>query len=173
MQKIKYKKQFITWVVRHIRLVQDLAVILELNLNKLPFKIEEWEILNRCMQHDLDKFQTNKADGYVKLEEYLDNKRNNINNNYIDKSTLYNCSNMHYNTQRHHTQYHDINNEEYSNIDICEICCDIFAESIIKNEGDCGKGYCLNTLFPNNPKLNKQKDNIFKIFDLLAENYNS
>ena len=77
------------------------------------------------------------------------------------------------NTQRHHTQYHDINNEEYSNIDICEICCDIFAESIIKNEGDCGKGYCLNTLFPNNPKLNKQRDNIFKIFDLLAENYNS
>lgn len=44
----KIKKQFIERQIDHIRLVQNLAIILELNLNKLPFKVEEWEILNRC-----------------------------------------------------------------------------------------------------------------------------
>ena len=168
----KIKQQFIKRQIEYIRLVQDLAIILELNINKLPFKVEEWEILNRCMQHDLDKFDKYNADRYKKIEEYYSNKRNGIDNSYIDLTTLYDCSKEHYKTQRHHTQYHDINNEEYSNIDICEMCCDIFAVSIRNNDRDYGKSYCINNLFSQNPKLNERRDDILKILKLLTENYN-
>ncbi len=169
---LQYKKQFIERQMEHIRLVQDLAIILEINKSNLPFKVNDWEILNRCMQHDLDKFRKYNAFGYVKIEEYHSNKRNNIDNSHIDKNTLYDCSNRHYETQRHHTQYHNINNEYYDNIDICEMCCDIVATSIRNNDNACGIDYCLNILFPNNQKLDKYKDDIVEILNLLKEKYN-
>ena len=169
----KIKKQFIERQINHIRLVQDLAIILELNLDKLPFKVDEWEILNRCMQHDLDKFEKHNANQYKRIEEYYSNKREGIDNSYIDLDKLYDCSKKHYKTQRHHTQYHDINGEEYSNVDICEICCDIVAVSIRNKDNSYGKNYCINTLFPQNPKLNKRKDNILKILELLVKYYKS
>lgn len=145
--------------------------MLECNLDKLPFKIDDWAILNRCMQHDLDKFKRHNADRYVKIEEYYSNRRNNIDNGYIDKDKLYDCCEDHYKSQRHHTAYHKANSEPYTDVDICEMCCDIAAQSIRNNDKTFGKDYVVNTLIPNNSDLNNHKNNIIQILNLLAQLY--
>jgi len=168
----QFKEQFIKRQMEHLRLVQDLMILLEINKDKLPFEIEKnWELLNRGMKHDLDKFREYNANKYTKIEEYYSNKRNCLDNKYIDKNTLYDCSKDHYSTQRHHAEYHEINKETYTNIDICEICCDIFANSIRNKDETRGKNYCLTELFPMFTSLKEYQKNIIIILDLLSSIY--
>lgn len=50
-------------------------ILLEKNLDKLPFKIKDFEILRRGMQHDLDKFSDSAAPRYLRIEEYKYNEK--------------------------------------------------------------------------------------------------
>lgn len=50
-------------------------VLLEKNLDKLPFKIKDFEILRRRIQHDLDKFSDSAVPRYLRIEEYKYNEK--------------------------------------------------------------------------------------------------
>ena len=161
------KERFIDRQIEHIRKVQDNMILLEKNLDKLPFKIKDFEILRRGMQHDLDKFSANSAPDYVRIEEYKYNQRNGIPNIEIDKDELYRCSNEHYKTQQHHDLFHEINNTEFSDLDVCEVCCDLMAVSEREN-GDIIK-FLEEKKFPTSKVFNKRRDDILKIINLLIE----
>lgn len=53
---MNFKNNFIDRQFKHIRLVQDNMILLEKNRDKLPFKVEEWELIRSCLGHDSDKF---------------------------------------------------------------------------------------------------------------------
>ena len=160
------KQQFIKRQIEHVRLVQDNMILLEINKDKLPFHIDDWKLLQRGMQHDMDKFQDNLVNDFAKIEEYHSNKRNNISNDYIDKLTLYDCCDIHYNTQPHHQEYHISHNIPYSPLDICEFCCDVFASA--KRHDNSATEYFLTNILPNNEMLQGEKDNVLYIFNLLT-----
>ena len=52
--KMDIKARFIDRQIEHLRKAQDNMILLEKNLDKLPFKTKDFEILRRGMQHDLD-----------------------------------------------------------------------------------------------------------------------
>lgn len=161
------KARFIDRQIEHLRKVQDNMILLEKNLDKLPFKIKDFEILRRGMQHDLDKFSDSAAPRYLRIEEYKYNEKNGIPNIEIDKEELYRCSNEHYETQSHHDIFHRINNTEFSDLDICEICCDLIAVSERDNT-DIIK-HLEEKIFPTKEIFNKRKNDILKILNLLME----
>lgn len=159
------KERFIDRQVEHLRRVQDNMILLEKNLDKLPFMIKDFEILRRGMQHDLDKFSDNAGPGYIRIEEYKYNEKNGIPNKKIDKEDLYKCSNEHYKTQRHHDTFHILNETEFTDLDICEICCDLTAVSERENTDTIQ--YVKEKLFPTKQIFNKRMDDVLKILDLL------
>jgi peptidase E len=161
------KKQFIARQIEHVRIVQDAMILLEANIDKLPFEIKNWQLLQRAMCHDLDKFYDHMAGNFCQIEEYHSNKRNNISNDHIDESKLYDCCNAHYSTQPHHSKYHIDNNLDYSNIDICEMCCDIFAQSVRNGDIDGGKKYCVENIFNVDVLFKKHSDKILSLLDML------
>lgn len=130
-------------------------ILLEKNLDKLPFKMKDFEILRRAMQHDLDKFSDNLVSGYLRIEEYKYNERNGIPNKKISKDELYKCSNEHYKTQRHHSVFYILNNSEFSNLDICEKCCDCMAVSERENSDPIQ--YFQEKVFPTNEIVKKER----------------
>lgn len=164
-EKALIKKQFIERQLNHIRMVQENMILLELNMDKLPFNIPEWEIIYRSMFHDIDKFSPDLASKFYLIEEYHDNKKNNKSNDYIDKDKLYECCDIHYSTQRHHTEYHKKHNEDFSNLDLCEFCADITA-CAERNKND-PEEYFLKNQVNNDPFLQKHKDEICNILGLL------
>lgn len=161
----KIKKQFIIRQIEHIRQVQDNMILLEVNSDKLPFKVNNWELLQRGMQHDLDKFSDLLANNFCKIEEYYDNKRNNKSNDYLFIDNLHICSDIHYQTQSHHLENHIVNNNDYSNLDLCEFCCDCYASSVRYNNDPIE--YCEKEIFPKNNLLSNKKTEIIIIFNLL------
>ena len=163
--KTLIKKQFIERQISHLRLVHKYMILLELRKNELPFTIPNCEIIYRAMFHDIDKFSPKLADKYCLIEEYYDNKRKGIDNSYIDKNTLYNCCKIHYETQRHHNQFHTVNNCDFSNLDICEFCCDLKAAS--DREGGNLKEYFDDKILKQDSIFEKNKNDIYYIFDLL------
>jgi len=167
--KKNIKEKFIKRQIKHTRLVQDLMILLEINKDKLPFLIRDnWKILNRGIVHDMDKFQEFNVNQYVKIKECRDNKRSSITNDYIDEKVLYSCPKNHSLIQKYHTKYHKKNNKPFNNIDICELCCDIFANSLKNKDNTNGKQYCLNEFFPNTQFLKEYQDSVIKILDLLS-----
>jgi hypothetical protein len=99
-------------------------VLLELNRDKLPFDIPEWEIVQRAVLHDLDKFRSGFAS--YSVESLLLNLKNDKKIKMLKKK--YN-SHDHQLISSHHTTYHQENNTFPSNLDICEMCCDWVASS--------------------------------------------
>ena len=53
----KYKAVFLEQRFKHIRKTQDNMILLENNLDKLPFKLKHYDLIRRCIYHDLDKFK--------------------------------------------------------------------------------------------------------------------
>jgi len=165
------KEHLIKRQIEHIRLVQDSGIFLELNKDKLPFEIEDFEILNRALCHDLDKFKKGKTrDGYMALAEYHENRMNDIPNKVKPEDLEYGCE-IHYKTQDHHMAYYFDKKVEPSNVAICEMCCDILACANRHNGNvDSAIEYFLKNF---NDEFSKKNKEIFiKIFELLREKEN-
>lgn len=163
------KRKFIERQIRHLRFVHNSMILLELNKDKLPFEIDDWKILRRAMLHDLDKFSDELVNGYYNLKKYhLKNAIKKVDrNDILNNNDIYTCCNIHYMNNRHHIEYHEKNNEEFSNLDICELCCDMHAKS--KDHGADSIEYFNKYILPNSRLIQKHKDNIIHIFELLDE----
>lgn len=125
MKKDFYKYN---WIAKrqfpHIRKVQDYMLLLETNRDKLPFYIDEWALLNRSLEHDIDKFKPPMADGYVFLEEWYYNEKHKIKNKLSKDEIGKLTYDLHYKTQRHHMEFYKIESKSISPLDICEVACD-------------------------------------------------
>jgi len=162
------KQHWIKHKIPHIRLVQDYGAFLEFNSDKLPFKVKDFEILNRTMKHDLDKFEENKIrEGYLELSKFYENRKHNI-PNLVSKEELKEVSKLHYETQDHHIEYHIKNGTEPDNAIICEMCCDSLAISTERGDGvDDAIEYFLNNRHDDFSIQNKEK--FLAVFELLRQ----
>lgn len=140
------KIKFIEGFINHIRKVQDYMIFLENNRDKLPFRIKEWTLIRRGMQHDLKKISNGFIENYIKITIFRMN-----NNSKTQPDNLYECCERHSLSERHHIKYHLKKNTVPSNLDICEMCCDwtahadkdnidntkFFLEELVKNVSFC------------------------------------
>jgi hypothetical protein len=128
------KNDYIERQLMHVRYVQDNMFLLEKNLDKLPFKIKDFELIKRGMLHDIDKL-TDHIEEHFKVFRYSFYKRNGL--EYpkdIDVKATKEHFDKHHNTNRHHFEYHILTNAPISNEDLCEIASDIYAVKIEKEE---------------------------------------
>lgn len=158
-----YKNIFLDRYLFHIKTVQDGMIMLENNLLKLNLDIDDFELFKRAMFHDVDKLQPNLIGAYIEASKYHYNKKNNINYS-IDITEHNRIADIHYNTQRHHFYKNEI--QSPSDIDICEMCCDITAVSIEKQEKD-NTYYYKNYMLKEYNKLTKYNNKILLVFNLL------
>ncbi|NLE04687.1 MAG: hypothetical protein GX638_07800 [Crenarchaeota archaeon] len=162
------KNSMIDYRLNHIRMVQDNMFLLEKNLDKLPFKLNDFEIARRAMQHDVDKFSDDLAEGFIEIEKNYKNRKTNPELYQENEKKLRPIRVKHWENNPHHAIYHLKNNTTFSNLDVCELCCDLDAVSQIMD--DDPKEYYLNKQFKEHPELYKdQNENILKVFDLLKE----
>lgn len=162
------KKLHITRQLSHIYDVQKYMILLELNREKLPFFIPEWEIIYRSMFHDSDKFKEQVANNYCKIRKYLkENNIKEINYDMILHNNLFNVVTFHHKSNSHHFEYHEEKNIDFSELDICEMCCDMFAKSIDHNNDPIE--YLEKNLLPKSKFIQKHKENIIFILNLLKE----
>ena len=170
------KLEFISRVIWHNRIVANLMVLLEINIEKLPFKIPEWELTRRGIRHDLDKFEENFPDVTISL--YVDGIKNN-DIAEINKRTA-TLKHNHGESCPHHIEYHTKNNIPFSNLDICEICCDWIASSQkprFKDQYSLQdmkkiKEDFLSIMIDKNPILENYRSDFISIFNLF-ENLNA
>ncbi|MDR1498684.1 MAG: DUF5662 family protein [Rickettsiales bacterium] len=128
------KNDFIKRQLMHMRHVQNNMFLLEKNLDKLSFRIKNFELMKRAMFHDLDKL-TNKIEENYDVFRYKFYERNGLTfPDDISVDAIHKTSNEHHNTYSHHFEYHIINNIPLSDVDICEIASDIYAVKIEKEE---------------------------------------
>ncbi len=153
----------------HIRLVQDYMIILEENKEKLPFKIEDFELIRRAMLHDYTKFSNEQINGFIKIAQYYENKKLGIQDDSINKTSLYECSNLHYCSEPHHIEHHIRHNTTMSDIDICEMCCDIAATSD-RNKQEDYTAYFLDVLCKQYEFFEQKKFDFLAILDILMVN---
>lgn len=154
---------FINRFLKHTRLVQDNAILLENNLKKLNISLKDFDLFYRTLSHDIDKLQNDLINIYIKISQYYNNIKNGFSTDGIDIDFLKKHIEKHYSSQRHHFYRNEI---EPSIIDICEMCCDIDAISIEQQEEN-NRIYFENYMLLHYPKLLKYKDLIFKIFYIL------
>ena len=125
-EEVNIKRNFLNIRLGHRDCVRDAMIFLEENKELLPFEIKEFELVERALYHDIDKF----SDELVLL--YFNHHRARIcfgeflNADFIEK---------HYINNRHHLKYFKINKEEkITPVDICEACCDWFSLAYLRNK---------------------------------------
>ena len=165
--KYKYKKEFLQWMFNHIRQVQDNMMLLENNLDKLPLKLNQYDLVRRCIYHDSDKFRKNMVDNYYKFycHRYVEFQEAKTVSEDI-KNTI----RLHHKINRHHVDFHIVKDKPFTNIDLCEMCCDMMARTEEESD-DLNKifSYCENGFFTRHPITLNYKDKMYKIFSLLIE----
>lgn len=166
-----FKNIFIDRQFKHIRLFQDNMILLEKNLDKLPFKIDEWELIRASVNHDSDKFLPELLIGQMAIQEFFYNKRRNLSNEHINQNLMKEASKKHYENNTHHIEYHEKNNTEMSNINICEMCCDMAAMCQELGFEDYIKHFREN-LVPKFKSLEKNQETFLNILNLL-KSFNS
>lgn len=158
---LEREKAFIDRFMKHIRLVQDNMILLECNFSKIDFiNIEQFDLIKRSMEHDLDKVQENLIENYISIKEYYDNANNTIDIDRIKNNIL-----IHYGTQRHHFYRNDM---EPNDIDVCEMCCDVDAISVEQKE-ESNTLYFKNHMLKEYSKILPYKDQMLKIFHILED----
>lgn len=160
---------FIDRQIKHIRLVQDYMIILELNRDKLPFEVKEFELLRSSMKHDLTKFQEGFISRYIDIAEYKESKKLGLSTDMFDKNTIYNVSEEYYKMEPHHMEYHHKNGTVPSNVDICEICCDVAANSDRNGEDDY-TAWFLKEAVNNDVFIKNRQSDFLQILNLLMNN---
>ena len=159
----KYKKEFLQWMFNHIRKMQDNMILLENNLDKLPFKLKPFDLIRRCIYHDLDKFRKSMIDYYYGFYcRYVMASGNRIQS--IEK-----IRKKHYLANRHHADFHISTGKPFTNIDLCEMCCDMLERTEFNYNGESKKifFYCEEKFFIQYPEMLKYKDRMYEIFNLL------
>jgi len=122
-----FKNNFIDRQFKHIRLFQDNMILLEKNLDKLPFKIKEWELIRVCLTHDSDKFNDDVVEKRIEVSKYWYCEWYNIKDeNLISVDEVNKFSHYHYEKSRHHIEFYN-NNKDISYIALCEMACDMSA----------------------------------------------
>jgi hypothetical protein len=160
--QIELKKEFIDRQIKHIRLVQDYMLLLEMNLDKLPFKIDQFLIIERSFYHDLTKFKQNFIYRYLAIDEYRKN-------NTPQKDNLFDCVAEYYESESHHMEYHYKNGTLPTNLDICEMCCDMAANSD-RNGREDYVSWFLNVLCKKYDFFNQRKDDFVSILTFIMQN---
>ena len=145
----KVKKRFIEKNLEYIRTVQNNMILLEINKDKLPFHIEDWEILQRGMQYNLGIFHDYTINDFNKADNL--NLHHKYQHCYAESNIPNNIS----------------NGFELSKLDICKICCDIF--SISQKFRNNPLTYLSNNVLPNNKILKKNEKEILFILSLLMK----
>lgn len=157
-----YKAAFLDRFLFHTRTVQDNMIILENNLSALDLKIKPFQLLERSLKHDLDKLKPNLVDTYVEFTKYHYYKDRGKEYKFNKEKCLKKAQ-LHYKTQRHHFYK---NNKIPNIIDICEMCCDVTAISIEKNEEN-NLLYYKNVMLKEYEDIKKYNDIILYIFNNL------
>lgn len=158
----KYFSYFIDRTIKHMRLVQDNLILLEKNKELLPFRVKPFELLKRSFKHDIGKFHPELVVAYQKIAEY---QYNNIN---VFPDELERYCDIHYCKERHHPAYHKKYNIKFTDVDLCEMCCDMDASAQRVGELDNAK-YFKEVLINEFPILEIYKDKILNIFDILKK----
>ena len=114
------------------------------------------------MTHDLSKFSDDLVSGFVRLCEFYANKRKGITKENINYKELIKYIETHRKIEKHHPH----NKKYLSNLDICEMCCDLVAMSQEFNEKDYTE-YFKTKLINEIPLLKKYKDICIYILELL------
>lgn len=60
-------------------------------------------------------------------QEFFYNKRNGLSNEHINQELIKEATKKHYESNSHHIEYHVKHNTTMSNLNICEMCCDMAA----------------------------------------------
>lgn len=164
---LEEKQAYIKRVISHSRTTADLMILLELNRDRLPFEIPEWELVRRGVQHDLDKLNTDYANVIVSI--YVDELNENDTKELEKRHKM--CHN-HGDVNPHHMAYHKLHGTMPSNLDICEMCCDFVASSQkprFKNQKKTPKEAFIEYVLNNEPDLEPLREKFIKVFDLLKE----
>ena len=145
--------------------MQDNMILLENNLDKLPFKLKPYDLIRRCIYHDLDKFKKDMIDAYYIF--YC----NCVMKDMKSPETVEKIRKKHYRENRHHADFHILTGKPFSNIDLCEMCCDMLERTAFNNNGNYRKifFYCENKFFIKYPEMLKYKDRMYEIFNLLIK----
>lgn len=126
-EELDFKKEFLKRTLKHIRLVQDNLLLLELYRGNLPFYLPEFELIRSGFRHDTDKFEKSIVKSEIEITKFWYYKRNNINNpKTISKNEVENISKKHYANSKHHIEYYR-KNSDISFLVLCEIACDMAA----------------------------------------------
>jgi len=155
---------FIDRLIKHIRRVQDNMILLEKNRDKLPFEIDKWRLMQRCIHHDSTKFSNKLVDGYVLIDEYYRNQRLGLSNNHIEKEKFNEFTEIHCELETHHPH----KQTEMKDICLCEMCCDLVAMAQEFNEEDYTK-YYTEVQLKRYPILEQYNDKILETLKLLQE----
>ncbi len=165
--KGRLAEEYTLRTLNHNREVVRLAVLLNRNIKKLSFKYDKWELLRNAVNHDLDKFRPDYINAVINLF-YL---KSTISERKIKKyEKIYN---RHKQTQRHHVQYHIINNIAIKNFDICEMCCDWISSAkkdnpdLVENAKIWKKNF--EKKIEKYPILEKYRNKFYSVFDVLDE----
>ena len=164
----KHKKEFLEHIFNHLRMMQDNMILLENNLDKLPFKLKPYDLIRRCIYHDLDKFKKTNIDNYYRFyyHRHIDCEETET-----VAQDFKNTMKKHYSINRHHADFHILTGKPFTNIDLCEMCCDMMSRTEVNYNGDCNKCfiYCKEKFFIQYPEMLKYKDRMYEIFNLLIK----
>ena len=156
--------KFIDRQIAYIIRVKDNMILLEKNRHLLPFKIPQFDLLRRGLKHDLSKFSKNSINAYIIAGEYYYNINRNLPTDHLNMEYVKTIKNRHYIKEKHHPH----NKIKMSNLDICEMCCDLSAIAWEFNEKNYTK-YYLEKHIKDFPILEKYNDNILFILKLLEK----
>lgn len=160
-EKEEQKEHFVNRLIKHIRRVQDNMLLLEFNRNGLPFDIEEWELTRRGMQHDLSKFNEELVEGFIKCDIFHRANKSKTKTDITWKD-IFPYIEKHRKIEEHHAH----NKTEMSNLDLCEMCCDLYAMTQEFKEDD-HLAYFKNKLCKDVPMIKKYSKECIEILELL------
>lgn len=169
MQKDR-KQNIYYYLERTLKHSQDVAnLIFKVIKNKdlLSFKINDYKLIERALNHDNDKFTENYIEAITDFFHYKDSLMEDR-----FKEVKY-IIDQHKNTKSHHIDYHLINAIPLSNDDIIEMTCDWISSARKDDTNKIENANIWKDNFVNRNKdinlLMQNKDKFFELFDLMEK----
>lgn len=130
------KHSFLHYHFLHVSYVLEAAIILEEHREQLPVLIPEWKLIHQVRTHDADKFSPELVAGQYAIQLELYNATRGIATAEDDLAQARQGRQLHYEMNRHHLEYHARHQSLPSNVDLCEMCCDMASIAKMKHESD-------------------------------------
>lgn len=161
-EKIHYLER----TLKHTKDVLSLLMIIVKNKKELSFNINDYELVQRGLIHDVDKITKSYIEDIHQWFFYKEKL------SLEERQRIEKVLKNHKEKQRHHFDFHIINNEGFSNEDLCEMICD-WISSIRKDDFSIKHTLQewkenLNISIKQNPILDKYKDKMLEIFALIC-----